>query len=155
MQLGQRRLGRLRIEFGDVADYETREARAAFTNTGTGPLQVTNVAPTCGCTTTALKQKLFAPGEGSEIELTFKPKGSGNQTKLVKVHTNDSINPVHTIMIKAKVSASVSANPKSLAFGEVDLGHAGLGVRLRIVHKLVRLEDCVRGGVADALRYTR
>jgi hypothetical protein len=115
------------IDFGPVADYETRTAVVTFVNRGDQTLEVTRVQPTCGCTTTALKQKLFAPGEGSEIELTFKPKGSGNQTKLVKVHTNDSINPVHTIMIKAKVSASVSANPKSLAFGEVDLGTGGDG----------------------------
>jgi hypothetical protein len=115
------------IDFGPVADYETRTAVVKFVNQGDQTLEVTRVQPTCGCTTTALKQKLFAPGEGSEIELTFKPKGSGNQTKLVKVHTNDSINPVHTIMIKAKVSASVSATPKSLSFGEVDLGTGGDG----------------------------
>ena len=44
---------------------------------------------------------------------------------------------------------------RTRAFGEVDLGDAGLRVRLRVVDELVRLEDCFRGGVADARRYTR
>ena len=38
------------------------------------------------------------------------------------------------------------------AFGEVDLGDAGLRLGLRVVDELVRLEDCFRGGVADARR---
>ena len=110
-----------RVDFGSVADYETRQAVVAFVNTGDQVLEVTRVQPTCGCTTTALKQKLFAPGEGAEIELTFKPKGSGRQTKLVKVHTNDATNPVQTISINATVTSTVSHNPKALSFGVIPL----------------------------------
>jgi hypothetical protein len=110
-----------RIEFGSVADYETRLAKVTFVNTGDQVLEVTRVQPTCGCTTTALKQKLFAPGEGSEIELTFKPKGSGKQTKLVKVYTNDATNPVQTISINATVTSTVNHTPKSLSFGVIPL----------------------------------
>ena len=116
-----------RVDFGPVADYETRTAKIRFVNTGDQVLDVSRVQPTCGCTTTALTQKLFAPGEGTEIELTFKPKGSGKQTKLVKVHTNDPINPVQTIEIKADVTATVSANPKSLSFGLIPLNAGGSG----------------------------
>ena len=111
-----------RVDFGPIADYETRTVKVGFLNSGDQTLEITRVQPTCGCTTTALDQKLFAPGEGSEIELTFKPKGSGSQTKLVKVHTNDSVNPVQTITIKANVSTTVSTTPKSLAFGTVITG---------------------------------
>ena len=111
-----------RVDFGSVADYETRQAVVTFVNTGDQVLEVTRVQPTCGCTTTALKQKLFAPGEGAEIELTFKPKGSGRQTKLVKVHTNDATNPVQTISINATVTSTVSHNPKALSFGVIPLG---------------------------------
>ncbi|MDG2030980.1 MAG: DUF1573 domain-containing protein [Phycisphaerales bacterium] len=110
-----------RVEFGSVADYETRLAKVTFINTGDQVLEVTRVQPTCGCTTTALEQKLFAPGEGSEIELTFKPKGSGKQTKLVKVYTNDATNPVQTISINATVTSTVKYTPKSLSFGVIPL----------------------------------
>jgi hypothetical protein len=110
-----------RVDFGAVADYETRQAMVRFVNTGDQVLEVTRVQPTCGCTTTALKQKLFAPGEGAEIEMTFKPKGSGKQTKLVKVYTNDATNPVQTISINAVVTSTVSYTPKSLSFGVIPL----------------------------------
>lgn len=114
-----------RIDFGTVADYETREVKVAFFNTGDQVLEITKVQPTCGCTTTALDQKLFAPGEGAEIELTFKPKGSGRQTKLVKVFTNDSASPVQNISINATVTSTVSHTPKSLSYGLIPLGSAG------------------------------
>lgn len=103
------------IEFGDVADYETREARAAFTNTGTGPLQVTNVAPTCGCTTVGFDtSKIYAPGESGEIVLKFTPKGSGQQAKIVRIRSTDPKTPVQNVTIKANVLASLSAEPRVL-----------------------------------------
>lgn len=116
------------VNFGKVADYEVRNAKVAFTNNGDQVLEVIRVQPTCGCTTTTLKQKLFAPGEGAEIDLTFRPKGAGSQVKVVKVHTNDSQNPVQTISIKAVVSATVTASPKSLALGIAPLGAGTVGI---------------------------
>lgn len=115
------------VEFGKIADYEVKNAKVAFTNTGDQVLEVIRVQPTCGCTSTALKQKLFAPGEGAEIELTFRPKGVGTQTKLVKVHTNDSENPIQTIAIKAVISGTVTVRPKSLAMGIAPLGAGTVG----------------------------
>ena len=113
------------VDFGAIADYETKKAVVKFVNRGDQTLEITRVQPTCGCTTTELEQKLFAPGEGSEIELTFNPKGSGRQTKIVKVYTNDSVKPVQTISIKAEVSASVTTNPKSLSIGTLRMGEMG------------------------------
>ncbi len=103
------------IEFGDVADYETREARAAFTNTGTGPLQVTNVAPTCGCTSVGFDtSRIYGPGESGEIVLKFTPKGSGQQSKMVRIRSTDPKTPVQNVTIKANVLASLSATPRVL-----------------------------------------
>ena len=63
------------VDFGEVADFETRTARVAFTNQGNGVLEVFEVKPTCGCTSTKLDQTTFAPGEGDTINLTFKTEG--------------------------------------------------------------------------------
>jgi hypothetical protein len=78
------------LDFGSINDFESRTVLVEFTNTGDSVLRVNSVQPTCGCTTTKLDQKNYAPGERGTINLTFKPKGSGPQTKYVKIHTNDS-----------------------------------------------------------------
>ncbi len=109
------------VDFGDIQDYETRKATVRFSNNGDQTLEVFRVQPTCGCTTTALEKTLFAPGEGDQIELTFKPKGSGQQTKVVRVLTNDVNNPSQEIKIKANVISSVSVTPPALSFGRVPL----------------------------------
>ncbi|MBB48937.1 MAG: hypothetical protein CMJ33_10470 [Phycisphaerae bacterium] len=109
------------VDFGDIQDYETRKASVSFTNNGDQTLEVFRVQPTCGCTTTALEKTLFAPGEGDVIELTFKPKGSGKQTKVVRVLTNDVANPSQEIKIKANVISSVTVTPPALSFGRIAL----------------------------------
>ncbi len=109
------------VDFGDIQDYETRKATVSFTNNGDQTLEVFRVQPTCGCTTTALDKTLFAPGEGDQIELTFKPKGSGKQTKVVRVLTNDVTNPSQEIKIKANVISSVTVSPPALSFGRIAL----------------------------------
>ena len=109
------------VDFGDIQDYETRKASVSFINNGDQTLEVFRVQPTCGCTTTALEKTLFAPGEGDVIELTFKPKGSGKQTKVVRVLTNDVANPSQEIKIKANVISSVTVTPPALSFGRIAL----------------------------------
>ena len=110
------------VDFGRVADFETRTASVAFTNIGSTTLEVIKVQPTCGCTSTKLEKTLFAPGEGDNINLTFKPKGSGKQTKIVHVVTNDAKQPRHQITIKADVVPTLQVTPRSLSFGKISLG---------------------------------
>ena len=110
------------MEFGKVADFEARTAVVPFTNNGNSVLEVLQVKPTCGCTSTKLEKTRFKPGEGDTINLTFKPKGSGSQTKTVIVVTNDPRQPNHEIKIKAEVIPTLLATPRSLSFGKIDLG---------------------------------
>ena len=110
------------VDFGEVADFETRTASVAFINRGSEVLEVIKVQPTCGCTSTKLEQTTFAPGEGDTINLTFKPKGSGKQSKTVFVVTNDPQKSKHEITIKADVIPTLQVNPRSLSFGKIPLG---------------------------------
>ena len=110
------------VEFGEVADFETKTAKVQFTNTGTGVLEIIQVKPTCGCTSTKLDKTRFESGEGDTINLTFKPKGSGSQTKTVIVVTNDPQKPNHEIKIKANIIPTLQVTPRSLSFGKVELG---------------------------------
>jgi hypothetical protein len=69
-----------------------------FTNTGTAPVKITDLRPSCGCTTAFLEKKEYAPGESGEIEARFKFNGRvGHQEKWIVVST-DWVPPAPTIL---------------------------------------------------------
>lgn len=109
------------INFGQIDDFETREVPVFFTNTGNQVLTINRVQPTCGCTTTKLDKTTFAPGKSGEIKLKFTPKGSGPQTKYVKIHTNDPTTPVTSLAIKSTVRQTVASTPRTFAMKDVPL----------------------------------
>ena len=60
-----------------------------FTNVGTSPVKITDLRPSCGCTTAVLEKKEYAPGESGEIEAKFKFNGRvGHQEKWIVVTTD-------------------------------------------------------------------
>jgi hypothetical protein len=73
-------------------------AKFRFTNVGTASLKITDMQPSCGCTTAFLEKKEYAPGESGEIEARFKPGGRrGRQEKWIVVKT-DWVPPQPTIL---------------------------------------------------------
>ena len=68
-----------------------------FKNTGNEPLVLSNVKPSCGCTTPKWTKEPVAPGEIGEIHVEFDSKGkSGKQTKTVTVTANTD--PAKTVL---------------------------------------------------------
>ena len=60
-----------------------------FTNTGTGPLEITNAEVSCGCTYPSYPFLPVAPGESGEVTVTFNSKGKfGKQKPIVTIYTN-------------------------------------------------------------------
>ena len=110
------------INFGQINDFDSRTVPVSFTNTGNAVLVVERVQPTCGCTTTKLDKKTYAPGESGAIDLQFSPKGSGPQTKYVKIHTNDSSQPITNLTIKSDVRQTVTAKPRIFSLKDIPLG---------------------------------
>jgi len=73
-------------------------AKFRFTNVGTTSLKITDLRPSCGCTTALLEKKEYAPGESGEIEAKFKFDGRrGHQEKWIVV-TTDWVPPQPTIL---------------------------------------------------------
>jgi hypothetical protein len=69
-----------------------------FTNAGTAPVKITDLRPSCGCTTAVLEKKEYAPGESGEIEARFKFNGRvGHQEKWIVV-TTDWVPPAPTVL---------------------------------------------------------
>ena len=72
------------IESGDVVEHTFR-----FTNTGEGPLLITNAAASCGCTVPVWPKEPIEPNGSGEIQVRFDSKGkSGQQNKTVTVTAN-------------------------------------------------------------------
>ncbi len=67
-----------------------QDAVFKFRNTGTETVSILEVKASCGCTTTALEKKEYAPGENGEIKATFNfGEREGRQMKTIHVTTSD------------------------------------------------------------------
>ena len=116
------------VDFGRVADHETRNARVLIRNTGDRPLTVRDLVPTCGCTTTRFETPATIPAGGeSAVVLDFDPRGSGRQEKYVRVVSDDPQRPNRTIKIRAEVIATLTAEPRFLALGRAEAGAPVMG----------------------------
>jgi hypothetical protein len=76
--------------FGTLAIGEKYPHTFRFTNTGQSPLIITQVNPSCGCTTAKdWPQQPIAPGESGQISIEFNSTGnSGKVDKSISVLTN-------------------------------------------------------------------
>jgi hypothetical protein len=88
-------------------------AKFRFTNVGTTSLKITGLQPSCGCTTTFLEKKDYAPGESGEIEAKFKFGGRvGHQEKWIVV-TTDWVPPQPAILrFAVNISEAMTIQPE-------------------------------------------
>lgn len=76
-------------DFGGITQGETVSHTFRFKNTGSQPLKLTRVKPSCGCTTPEWSRDEIAPGEEGFIEVKFNSTGKlGVQSKAVTVTGN-------------------------------------------------------------------
>jgi hypothetical protein len=69
---------------GQIATYEFK-----FTNTGTEPLELTNVRASCGCTTPKWPRELIQPGQTSVVRAEYNSSGRpGTFNKNIFVTSN-------------------------------------------------------------------
>ena len=88
-------------------------AKFRFTNVGTTSLKITDLRPSCGCTTALLEKKEYAPGESGEIEAKFKFDGRvGHQEKWIVV-TTDWVPPQPTILrFAVNIAEAITIQPE-------------------------------------------
>ncbi|MDG2291315.1 MAG: DUF1573 domain-containing protein [Phycisphaerales bacterium] len=109
-------------DFGPVSDTQTYRTTFAFGNVGEDVLEIIDVKASCGCTTPALPKKRFVAGERSEIEVQFKPKGGGTQSKNITIYTNDPKQPMVILTIEADVTQFLPTEPRIARFNNVAKG---------------------------------
>ena len=96
-------------DFGEVAEGEKVSFTFKFTNTGKGPLVITGIASSCGCTVGEYTKDTIKPKAQGNVTVSFDSwKNAGFQQKSVTVNSNT--NPSFQMLrIKAMV---LSANLK-------------------------------------------
>ena len=77
------------FDFGEIKEGTIARHTFEFTNSGTHPLKVTNVKPSCGCTTPNWSKEVIAPGEKGFVEVEFNSRGRlGVQHKSITLSLN-------------------------------------------------------------------
>ncbi|MFA6403043.1 MAG: DUF1573 domain-containing protein [Salinivirgaceae bacterium] len=77
-------------EFGDIKEEAGKVTHNfTFTNTGNEPLTITNVRPSCGCTSSDYTKEPVAPGANGYVSATFNPENRpGKFSKSITITTN-------------------------------------------------------------------
>ena len=96
----------LEHSFGTVKPGTPLTYTFKIVNKGDAELQITNVAPSCGCTTSNF-DKVVAPGKTGGITLAVEKTESykGEITKTATVTTNDADHQTFTLTLRATFQA--------------------------------------------------
>lgn len=82
-------------------------------NTGDKPLVISNVKPSCGCTTPEFSTDPIMPGKSAKIKVGYNTALNGGFNKMIEVFSNDPVNSRSVIYIKGNVDAN-APEPKPL-----------------------------------------
>lgn len=92
------------IDLGTVKEGEIAKAAFVITNTGKTNLIIRKTVASCGCTASVPEKSVIAPGESTNINISFNSAGrSGTNSKTITVFSNDPTAPVQFMSIKAYV----------------------------------------------------
>ena len=92
-------------------------------NAGTGNLIIGAVNTSCGCTAAKPTKTTLAPGEESDIRVTFDTRfDKGPATRTITVLNNDPKDPQAELTMKGDVKVQVAATPSEVAFGNIKHG---------------------------------
>ncbi len=94
-----------------------------FTNESDHPITIEKIKTSCGCTTAALEQKTYSPGESGEIKASFNMGNRrGLQKKTIRVATDDPSNPETVLTLEVIISEILKLSPRFVAW---ERGEAG------------------------------
>ena len=96
----------LNHDFGKIKQGVPVTHEFKFTNKGTVPMVITNVTPSCGCTTPDWTRDPIAPGGQGFIKATYNAAAMGGFNKSVTVTSNIE-NGFVQLFIKGEVAAEI------------------------------------------------
>jgi hypothetical protein len=116
-------IGESTYDFGMMAPGTEGEHVFIVKSVGEGDLHLRLGASTCKCTFGELQREALAPGEQTEIKLSWSVKeGETNFAQSAQLLTNDPSRVVIQLEIVGKVVGDVDVLPEEWTFGEVATG---------------------------------
>lgn len=108
-------------DFGVMEPDATGKHNFVVRNTGEGPLTLEIIGSTCKCTVGTLENSSVAPGEETEVELTWTVKTIGEDFgQSATLKSNDPARGELSLKIKGRVVSQMTMVPRGFSFGEVE-----------------------------------
>ena len=97
-------LDSLNKNFGKISEGQKLEVSYSFKNTGTKPLVITRVQPSCGCTIAEQPTEPVAPGALGVVKASFNSEGrTGVNHKTLFVYANTKGTQSHELHFEVEV----------------------------------------------------
>ena len=107
-------------DFGKVAPDAQVSHRFKLRNAGDASLTIGKLSPSCGCTSTMVGKETLAPGDDTELEVTFNTTGlKGMARKSVQVASDDPAAPLQTLSFQAEVLPDITTSTDQVWFGDL------------------------------------
>lgn len=91
-------------DFGTITEGKVVDWTVNFKNAGDKNLEIKNIKTSCGCTAAVINGKILKPGESGSLKIEFDSANKfGKTSKIISVDSNDSKNPMQTIIITADI----------------------------------------------------
>jgi len=110
-------------DFGDIKQGEKVSHTFVLSNGGGDLLKISDVKASCGCTAAAPEKKELAPGESTNLIVTFNSAGRmGKQSKTIRIYSNDPENPELVLSFTGNVvsASQVSEGAPTIYFSETE-----------------------------------
>jgi hypothetical protein len=110
-------------DFGDIKQGEKVSHTFVLSNGGGDLLKISDVKASCGCTAAAPEKKELAPGESTNLIVTFNSTGRmGKQSKTIRIFSNDPDNPEMVLSFTGNVvsASQVSDGAPTIYFSETE-----------------------------------
>ncbi len=119
-------------DFGKVEAGELVKYSYVFTNSGDQPLEVSNVQPSCGCTTAGDWSRKVMPGETGMVPIQFNSSHFNGQVfKTISVTSNEKQKPVTVLQLKGAIWKPIELLPQNTVINLTpDASQASASVRI-------------------------
>lgn len=121
---GHIELSATEFDFGPIPNTDPLSQTFQVRNAGPGPLEITGVSTSCGCTTAHVASRRVAPGEATDLTVTYDPQVHDGETgefmRMVYVRSNDPDTPEATLTVRVTVvEPGKSSDGPTLSSAEV------------------------------------
>ncbi len=116
--------GSMKHDFGSITHDDKPSHAFVFRNACEDTMRFTAVKASCSCTAAMPEDEVLAPGESTEIKVTFYPGRSmnGHIEKSVSVYVNDEARPRFLLRVAADIQSFFTTDPEKVELGTISAG---------------------------------